>query len=450
MGRHVPVQRRNARVGRTLTGTAGSTALAPPCGPIPRKSLYKKEVFFTRRDKLLFFQDCAELLRTAFYVFAAVATVASAAPYVPRDDAAVLERLPVRASDPIAAEFRRLRAEVAAAPSDPAPAIRLARRYFDLAMAEGDPRYVGYADAALRSLHTAAGNSAEVLFVQGLLRQYRHDFDGALQDLAAAAERDPQNPEPHAWRAAIYMVRADYPAARRECTVLHEVSDELHAAGCTAYVDGTTGKTRSAYERLSAALARHASASAGLRLWVHTRLAEMAWRLGEARAAEGHFRAALGLDLTDNFLLAAYADFLLEQGRAADVASVLKDWVRSDTLLLRLALAERALKLPSAEQHVRTLAERFADAARRGERLHLQEEARFLLELKSDPRAALAAAAENWKAQREPRDAGVFLDAALAARDPRAARPALDWLDSSGFESPRLRRSANALQALPQ
>lgn len=390
------------------------------------------------------------MIRSAFCLLAAVATVATAAPYVPRDDAVVLERLPVRASDPVAADLRRLRAEVAAAPSDPAPATRLARRYFDLAMAHGDPRYVGYADAALRPWHASAGEHPEVLVVRALLRQYRHDFDGALQDLAAAAERDPQDPEPRAWRAAIYMVRADYPAARRECAVLHELSDELHAIGCTAYVDATTGKTRSAYERLSAALARHARASTGLRLWVHTRLAEMAWRLGEARAAERHFREALGLDLTDNFLLAAYADFLLEQGRAADVVPLLKDWARSDTLLLRLALAERTLQLPSAEQHVRALAERFADAARRGERLHLQEEARFLLDLKGDARAALAAAAENWKAQREPRDAGILLEAALAVRDPRAARAALDWIDASGFENPRLRRAAEALKALAQ
>ncbi len=386
--------------------------------------------------------------RTAFCLLLAVATSAAGAPYIPSDDSLVLERLPVRASDPVAAELRRLRAEAAAAPSDPAPAVRLARRYFELAMAQGDPRYVGYADAALRPWHASAREHAGILTMRGLLKQYRHDFAGALDDLAAAAIRDPQDPEPHAWRAAVYMVRADYPAARRECAVLHELSDELHAAGCTAYVDATVGKTRAAYEQLGAALARHARASVGLRLWTHTRLAEMAWRLGDGHAAERHFRDALGLDVTDNFLLAAYADFLLEHGRTADVVALLKDWARSDTLLLRLALAERALKLSSAEQHVRTLAERFADAARRGERLHLQEEARFLLDLQGDARGALAAAAENWKAQREPRDAAVLLEAALAARDPRSAAPALDWWQSSGFESPRLRRIADQLKTL--
>jgi len=375
------------------------------------------------------------------------ATLAAAAPHVPKDDREVLERLPLRPSDPVAAELRKLRAAVAAAPADPAPAVQLARRYFDLAMAQGDPRYVGYADAALRSWYPNASRHAEVLTVRGLLRQYRHDFDGALEDLAAAAQANPQDPEPHAWRAAIYMVRADYPAARRACAALADRSSELRAIGCSAYVDATTGKARSAYDALTAALARNSAAPAGLRLWVLTRLAEIAWRLADAPGAERHFRDALALDVTDNFLLAAYADFLLEQNRAADAVALLKDWTRSDTLLLRLALAERALKLAAAEQHARALGERFADSAQRGERLHLQEEARYLLELKGDARAALAAASENWKAQREPRDAAILLKSALAAGEPRAAQPALEWLETSGFESRTLRSTADALKA---
>ncbi len=389
-------------------------------------------------------------MRLALVLILAAAMPAWAAPRVPSDDREVLERLPVRPSDPVAAELRALRAGVAAAPADPLPAVQLARRYFDLAMAQGDPRYVGYADAALRPWYSAANPHPSVRTARGLLRQYRHDFDGALEDLAAAAQGDPQDPEPHAWRAAIFMVRADYPAARRECEALRDRSSELRAAGCIAYVDATTGKARAAYDALAAALARGPTASPGLRLWVLTRLAEIAWRLDDVRAAERHFREALGLDLTDNFLLAAYADFLLEQNRPTEVVALLKDWTRSDTLLLRLALAERALRLPAAEPHARMLGERFADSAQRGERLHLQEEARYLLELKGDARAALAAAAENWKAQREPRDAAVLLKAALAAKDARSAAPALEWLDATGFESRALRRVADSLKASAQ
>jgi len=373
------------------------------------------------------------------------ATAAWPAPYTPSDDSAVLERLPTRRGDPVIAELRQLRAALAASPKDAATAARLAQRYFDLAMAEGDPRYVGYAEAALRPW-PGDDAPAAILFTRGLLRQYRHDFASGMKDFERALQRDPGYVDARAWRAAIFMVQADYAAAARECAALRGYASELTTTGCLAYVEATTGKTRAAYERLSAALARQPNASAGTRLWIQTRLAEMAWRLGDVPLAERHFAAALKLGVTDNFLLAAYADFLLEQGRAKEVVALLQDWARSDTLLLRLAIAEQRLKLPAAQAHTQALADRFAAAALRGERLHMGEEARFLLDLKGDARAALAVGLENWKEQREPRDALVVLEAAAAARDAKAAAPVLQWLNDSGFESERLRRVAASLR----
>jgi Tfp pilus assembly protein PilF len=363
---------------------------------------------------------------------AGLAGSAFGAPHVPSDDGQVLERLPVRASDPVMAELRQL------------SGIPLAWRYFELAMAEGDPRYVGYAEAALRSAQAAPG--ADGLFVRGLLKQYRHDFDGALADLAAAARRDPQHVGARSWRAAIFMVRAEYAAARAECRALEAIASELGVAGCHAHVDAATGRAAPAYRRLRAALDARPDAPRELRLWVLTRLGEMAWRQEAFAEAEKHFRDALALGLTDNFLLAAYADFLLERGRPQQVVALLRDWTRSDTLLLRLALAEKRLASADAGKHIRSLEERFAAAGLRAERLHLAEEARFLLELKGDSRAALSAAVENWKSQREPRDAAVLLEAALGARAPEAAAPVLRWLDESGFESRRLRQLREQLK----
>lgn len=369
-----------------------------------------------------------------------------AAPRLPKDDAEVLERLPTRRDDPAMAELRRLRTALAAAPNDPDRAAALAQRYFALAHAEGDPRYVGYAEAALRPWPSADA-PAGVLFARALLRQYRHDFDGALADLGRAQALEPARDEVRAWRAAIFMVRADHAAAARECDAL---APGLQAQGCKAYVAASTGDTRGAYERLAAALREAREAGPNARLWTLTRLAEMAARLGQAAAAERHFRDALALGLADNFLLAAYADFLLERDRAAEVVGLLKDQQRSDTLLLRLALAEQALKRPAAQTHARALGERFAAAALRGDSLHRAEQARYLLELKKDPGAALAVAVENWKEQREPRDARVLLEAAIAARAgvaaTAAAAPVLRWLDDSRFEDERLRALAAQLR----
>lgn len=388
------------------------------------------------------------VLRLALASLLGFALPVSAAPYVPSSDAQVLERLPLAPRDPVVRELRRLRTELSARPGDAELAAKLANRYFELAMAEGDPRYVGYAEAALRPWLGGGSIPPGLQVIRGLLRQYRHDFAGALDDLAAALRADPANVEAHAWRAAIFMVQARYEEARTECAALAPYASELFGTGCFAYVDATTGKTRDAYRKLAAAVEGHPEASASSRLWNLTRLAEMARRLDEPARAEKHFRDALALGVTDNFLLAAFADFLLDQGRPAEVVAMLKDWARSDTLLLRLALAENALKLPAAAKHVQALDDRFAEAGLRGEQLHLQEEARFRLHLKQDAAGALKLAAENWKAQREPRDASILLEAALAARDPRAALPVLDWLRQSGFEDAGLRRNAEALKAI--
>ena len=365
---------------------------------------------------------------------ALVSGAALAAPYTPASDDEVLERLPFKAAAAEGRELRQLRRALAEQPQDPERALALARRYFDLAGAEGDPRYVGYAEAAIRPWSRAAEPPVDILVMRALLHQYRHEFDAALADLARAGERDPANTEIWSWRSAILLVQADYAGARAACDKLAAVASALLATACTAAVDGLSGKSGPAYAELSKALARRADADPELKLWIQTRLAEMALRQGKDELAERHFKAGLALGVTDGFILAAYADFLLDRGRHAEVASMLRNWERSDILLLRLALAERALQHASAPAHIAMLKQRFDASALRGDKLHLQEEARFHLYLQGDAPGALRLAQENYRVQREPRDARILLEAALAARERAAAQPALDWLRASGYE----------------
>jgi predicted Zn-dependent protease len=379
----------------------------------------------------------------AFLLWAA----AYAAPHVPADGRTVLERLPAKPNDPVMRELRSLRAALAAEPASADLASRLALRYFEMASAEGDPRYVGYAEAALRRWRDSDA-PPDVLFARGLVRQYRHDFAGALNDFQAVLRQRPGDVGARAWRAALFMVQANYAAAAGECDALEEHASELLATGCSTYVKATTGHAREAYEELAETLAEHPEAGPQARLWTLTRLAEMAWRLNDSESADRLFKQALGLGVDDNFLLAAYADFLLERGSEKDVVAMLQPWRRSDTLLLRLALAEKKLALPDAAADIQSLGDRFAAAGLRGERLHMAEEARYLLDLKGDVRGALAVATENWKSQREPRDAQIVLEAALAARDPTAAAPVLQWLEQSGFEGTRLRTLAEQLKKM--
>jgi len=378
---------------------------------------------------------------------ALVSGLAQAAPYTPQSDDQVLEHLPFKAGAVEGRELRQLRRALAEQPQNLERALALARRYFDLASAEGDPRYVGYAEATIRPWSGGAAPPAESLIMRALLRQYRHEFDAALADLAQAAEHDPANAEIWSWRSAILLVQADYAGARAACVKLAPLASALLAMSCNAIIDARTGRAEQAYTELAAALARRPNADPGLRLWIQTRLAEAAMQLGRSELAERHFKAAFALGITDGYLLAAYADFLLDQGRPLEVVPLLRDWERSDILLLRLALAEQAAKLPGVAAHIAMLKERFDASALRGDKLHQQDEARFHLTMLGDAKGAVRLAAENYRVQREPGDARMLMEAALAAKDYAAARPALDWMRSSGYEDPAYARLAQQLRA---
>lgn len=375
----------------------------------------------------------------------AAGTLSTAAPFTPATDSEVVERLPSSVSDPSVRRVDSLRKQLAARPTDSGLRLEIARRYFDLAMAQGDPRYVGYASAAIAPLTSVSGNTSAYWLVRGMLQQYNHDFPGALQSLAKARELDPQAIEATAWRAAIYMVQAKYDDALAECTRLVPLAHPLHVQGCTAYVHASTGQLAPAYDALRKALDATAPVAPELALWVRTRLAEMAIRLQRWPEAEDHFKQALQLGVTDQFLLGAYADFLLQRQRPGEVIPLLADWERSDILLLRLALAGKAVNDSRAKGWADQLRERFAAAAQRGDRLHEQEAARFALDIEGKPPQAVDLATRNYQEQKEPRDAEILMRAALAARQPRAASPAVAWLRDNKYEDPRLAALADQL-----
>lgn len=374
----------------------------------------------------------------AAILFLGLPIAATAAPFTPASDSEVVERLPSGANDPSIRRVESLRKQLAARPDDAQLRLEIARRYFDLAMAQGDPRYVGYASAALAPLAQSAAGNASYWTVRGLIQQYSHDFAGALQSLAKARELDPQAAEPTAWRSAIHMVQANYDDARSECTRLVPLADPLHAQGCKAYVQASTGQLAPAYAALGKSLAAATTVAPELALWVRTRLAEMAVRLQRWPEAETHFKEAMRLGITDQFLLGAYADYLLLQKRPAEVLTLLAGWERSDILLLRLAFAGRALNDPRGTRWAGELRDRFAAGAQRGDRLHEQEAARFELDIEGRPAKALELALRNYKDQKEPRDAEILMRAAIATKQPKAAQPALDWLRSSQYEDPGL------------
>jgi tetratricopeptide (TPR) repeat protein len=345
-------------------------------------------------------------------VVLACVSPAGATPYVPAGDAVVLERLPEKA-DPSLRALKRMRAALDAHPDRLEIALPLARKAIEASRATGDPRFLGQAEAALAPWWNAADAPAPAILMRATIKQSRHDFQGALVDLDRLVAIAPDNAQARLTRATVLAVQGRHDEALHDCARLAPRTTALVAAACRA---GAMHDEAVAYRDLTDALSQ-SQGEPEVRVWALTLAGEIAARRGDRTVAESHFRNALALDPCDAYLKAAYADFLLDQGRARDALPLVAGDTKNDALFLRLVLAEQRLAdlRASFEAHRTDLAERFDAARRRGDSVHRREEARFRLTVEHDAPGALVLARDNWTVQREPADLRILQEAARTA-----------------------------------
>lgn len=380
---------------------------------------------------------------------ACLPALALAAPYTPKDGGTVIEQLPRRA-DATQLELRALRQQLNTTPQDLALASGLAQRYIGLARSETDPRYLGYAQAALAPWWRQAAPPVPVRLLRATILQSSHQFGPALQDLDAVIAQEPGNGQAWLTRATVLTVQGDYAQATASCARLSALTTQLVTVTCIANVASVTGRAASSERLLDLTLQRSTGAAPELESWALTLLAEMATRRGETALAEARYKKALAQQPRDSYLLGAYTDFLLDQRRPQEVVKLLKDQQRIDALLLRHALALQALPGQQApfQAAKAELAARFHAAMQRGDTVHQREQARFALFLQQDLPAALQLAQKNWAIQKEVPDMRILLEAALAARNYAAAQPVLAWVAAHGVEDVALQRLIRQLGPL--
>ena len=377
----------------------------------------------------------------------ACAGASLASPYIPADGQQVVEHLPSRAN-PLQRALLQLRVELSKNPNDLRLACTLARRYIEQARIEGDPRYLGYAQAALAPWWTLAQAPNEVLVLRATLRQSSHQFALALSDLDTVLARDSGNAQAWLTRATVLMVTGDFSAAKASCLRLYSRAPALIVQTCLSSIGSVNGDARASFTTLNAMLARYPDTEPAVRSWVQTLLAEMAARMGDDAAAATLFRQAMAAGEPDSYLLGAYADFLLERHRAQEVVTLLRDKGRIDALLLRYAIALKAVGSSDAPAQAQALRARFEAAMLRGDTVHQREQARFELVLRGDPDKAVQLAMLNWAVQKEPADLRILVESAAASGERAAARTALDWIARTRIEERSIAAPLARLRAL--
>jgi Tfp pilus assembly protein PilF len=369
------------------------------------------------------------------------------APYVPTQDDEILQQVPA-SSDPAVHKMAILRAALNFSPENPRTADQLAWAYLGFGRRLGDAHYAGYAEAVIAPWMASASPPDTALVLQATILQVRHEFDPARKLLEQALARAPQNVQAWLTLATLDTVQGRYAEAERACGHIGRTAGLAARVGCAANLREYQGQARQSIALLEQANVDAPGQSPDSGAWVQGLLAESFERLGDWTSAEAHYRRALTFASDDNFLLVAYADFLLDRHRPREVLALLADHTQSDTAFLRLALAQAALKSPDAPRYTWIMAARFEALRQRGSYYFGREQARFALQLQHDPQAALMLAEQNWQVQHEPWDARVLLEAAQAANRPDAASPVLAFLRQSRLEDPIIEPLARQLQAL--
>lgn len=354
------------------------------------------------------------------------------APYVPKNSQVVLQHVPPT-TDPRVRQFDKLRKEFSKHPRDVDKATALAKAYVDYGRSTGDARYLGRAMAVITPFMDQPSPPVPVLLIHATIQQSRHAFSAARSELDHVLKLDPGNAQAWLTLATVAMVQGDHDLANKSCVHVANAAGDFMGLVCTASLRSLSGHADQAYKLLDLVKDPGPKAPPEIQSWLQGLMADTAARMGRVDEAEAHFRNALEWTPGDNFLLADYGQFLIDQGRYKDAINLIGDDLQSDTSFLIVVRAEAAMEAPKAEADIAEMKARFASMAERGDHVFMREESAFQLHVLHDPQAALKLAKEDWNNQRAPKDVRVYLEAALAAHDPAAARPVLDFVRTTGL-----------------
>jgi tetratricopeptide (TPR) repeat protein len=368
------------------------------------------------------------------------------APYLPSSDSDVLQQVPA-ASDPAVRTMQMLRCTLDGNPASLVAAHELAQAYIAFGREVGDAHFVGYAEAVLAPWLAKPAPPAAALVDDATILQFRHEFTPARDRLKQALAADPNSAQAWLTLATLDMVQGNYATAAGDCAKVAATGGFALGIACTGNLRSYLGQAQQALNLLTQISGDAPGLSAPFKAWVQGLMAETAERLGIWSQVEEHYRQALKWTPKDNFLLVAYADFLLDRKRPEEVLTLLRDSSQSDTAFLRLALAKAALHSPELALYTWIMGARFEALTQRGSDYFGREQVRYTLYLRHDPQAALEVARRNWHIQRAPWDARVFLEAAQAANQPQAAAEVLQFLKDTKLEDPIIVPLAQQIEA---
>lgn len=340
-----------------------------------------------------------------------------------------------------------------AQPQDQSVALAYARAVFTLGLNEGDLRWFGSAKAALAPWWQTTDLTAEAYFLRGLVKQGFHDFNAGLQDINRAIELEPGRAEFWSWRFALHLLLADMAAAQQDIDHMDRHFGKAEAdiyRGIFFYRTGQPGK---AAQILRRAFLSPNYQDASSQDW-------LAFHLGEALRVDGQPSQAIAVwgqrlkkNANSHLLRLSLADLHNQQAEFMQAKKVAMNQVdaqsMTDALLMQALIASRGLKDADEPRLANQMEARVRVQAMRQESLIERPKLIYQISYGVDITAGLALSIENWKQQKEPPDAILFVQAALALGQATSALQVVTWANQTGYTEPQLKLLLKQLQAHP-
>ena len=367
--------------------------------------------------------------------------------------AAVVLSASVHAQGGQQAQLRSLDQARRAQPQDLNAALAYARAVFTLGLTEGDLRWFGSAKAALGPWWQAAELPADGYFLRGLVRQGFHDFKAGLIDIDRAIALEPRRAEFWSWRFALHLLQADLASARQDSEEMARLLGKEEADVYRAVLQYRTGQPLPAVQMLMRAIRSPNYQDGSSQDWIGFHLGEAHRVAGQPAQALAVWEGRLKASPRSHLLRLSMADLLNQQGQYRQAKAVAMNQADmgslTDALLMQALLASRGLKDADEARLASQMDARLRAQALRQEALIERPKLIYQIAYGQDLAAGLALSIENWQLQKDPPDAVLFAQAALALGQAQAAAPVVEWADKSGYTDPQLSPLLRQLRAHP-
>lgn len=284
------------------------------------------------------------------------------------------------------------------------------------------------AEMLLPLLFEEHGESFDYLYLKARIVQHQHQFDYANELLDSLLTKAPKHAGGWLLKANILLIQSKHQAAEEACKQLFGLTDLLLATSCLLEVQSHKEELlTSSYQKMQMIIERYAvqqstspTAEDQNFLWMIQVTADMAMRSGSPKQALMHLSRFELADMPLSYIT-LWADAQIMSGNHQQVLSVLTPIVMSqpfkdDALLVRLAIAEKALENPRSVDQMPLrwklqIAERVKVRLARNDAFHAADIAKFFIYIDPKPKQALHWARVNYQQAKMPDDKALLEEA---------------------------------------